>query len=81
MLQDAEEAKGLAALRTRLFDDDPGTTHPRRKYCGQPATCDRFRQGVNGCQGCLHTGGDLMPEASAEAVVSRRLLELLVRAS
>jgi hypothetical protein len=43
--QDAEEAKGLAALRTRLFDDDPGTNQPRRECCGQPATCDRFRTG------------------------------------
>jgi hypothetical protein len=43
--QDAEEARHLAALRTRLFDDDPGTNRPRRECCGQPATCDRFRQG------------------------------------
>jgi hypothetical protein len=43
--QDAEEAKGLAALRTRLYDDDPGASHPRRECCGQPATCDRFREG------------------------------------
>ena len=43
--QDAEEAKGLAALRTRLYDDDPGASHPRRECCGQPATCDRFRAG------------------------------------
>ena len=43
--QDAEEAKGLAALRTRLYDDDPGETQPRRECCGQPASCDRFRAG------------------------------------
>lgn len=30
---------------------------------------------VDGCQGCLHTGSDLMPEALAESAVSRRLLE------
>ncbi len=43
--QDAEEARRLAGLRTRLFDDDPGTGQPRRECCGQPATCDRFRDG------------------------------------
>ena len=32
---------------------------------------------VDGCQGCLHSGGDLMPAALAEAAVSRRLLERL----
>lgn len=30
---------------------------------------------VDGCQGCLHTGSDSMPEALAESAVSRRLLE------
>jgi hypothetical protein len=30
---------------------------------------------VDGCQGCLHSGSDLMPDALAEATVSRRLLE------
>lgn len=43
--QDAEEIRHLAALRTRLFDDDPGTLQPRRECCGQPTTCDRFRAG------------------------------------
>lgn len=43
--QDAEEARHLAALRTRLFDDDLGTGRPRRECCGQPATCDQFREG------------------------------------
>ena len=43
--QDAEEARRLAALRTRLYDDDPGSSDPRRECCGQPATCDRFREG------------------------------------
>jgi hypothetical protein len=43
--QDAEEGKRLASLRTRLFDDDPGANQPRRECCGQPATCDRFRNG------------------------------------
>ena len=35
----------------------------------------RARLCVDGCQGCLHTGSDLMPEALAESTVSRRLLE------
>ena len=32
---------------------------------------------VDGCQGCLHTGTDLMPAALAESVVSLRLLRRL----
>jgi hypothetical protein len=43
--QDAEETKRLAQLRTRLYGDDPGTRQPRRQCCGQPAACDRFRDG------------------------------------
>ena len=54
--QDAEEARRLAALRTRLFDDDPGTGQPRRECCGQPATCDRFREGE--CWYFAATDGD-----------------------
>jgi hypothetical protein len=54
--QDAEEARRLAALRTRLFDDDPGTRQPRRECCGQPATCDRFREGE--CWYFAATDGD-----------------------
>ncbi len=42
---DAEEGKVLAGLRTRLYDDDPGTKQPRRECCKQPVTCDRFRNG------------------------------------
>jgi len=33
---------------------------------------------VDGCQGCLQTGSDLMPEALAEAAVSRRSLDRLI---
>lgn len=54
--QDAEEARRLAALRTRLFDDDPGTGQPRRECCGQSATCDRFREGE--CWYFAATDGD-----------------------
>jgi hypothetical protein len=54
--QDAEEARRLAALRTRLFDDDPGARQPRRECCGQPATCDRFREGE--CWYFAATDGD-----------------------
>jgi hypothetical protein len=42
---DAEEGQRLAALRTRLYPDDPRTGMPRRQCCGQPAGCDLFRDG------------------------------------
>lgn len=42
---DAEEGQRLAALRTRLYPDDPRTGAPRRQCCGQPSGCDLFRDG------------------------------------
>ncbi len=42
---DAEEDKGLAALRTVAYDDDPLTGRPRNSCCGEPATCGRFAEG------------------------------------
>jgi hypothetical protein len=36
---------------------------------------------VDGCQGCLHTGNDLMADTLAESAVSRRLLERFVISS
>jgi len=39
------EMRNLAALRTRLYPDDPATGLPRRECCGQPNGCDRFRDG------------------------------------
>jgi ATP-dependent helicase YprA (DUF1998 family) len=41
---DAEEGKRLAALRTRLYDD-PNRSQPRRQCCGDPVSCDDFRDG------------------------------------
>jgi hypothetical protein len=41
---DAEEGKRLAALRTRLYDD-AGGSEPRRQCCGDPSSCDDFRDG------------------------------------
>ncbi len=49
-------ARRLAVFRTHLFDDDPGTGQPRRECCGQPATCDRFREGE--CWYFAATDGD-----------------------
>ncbi|MEJ2389064.1 MAG: hypothetical protein P8Y27_17670, partial [Chromatiaceae bacterium] len=34
---------------------------------------------VDGCQGCLHSGSDLMADTLAESAVSRRLLGRFVR--
>jgi hypothetical protein len=42
---DAEENKSLAALRTWLYDPTPENPQPRRTCCGDPETCDTFRQG------------------------------------
>lgn len=39
------DAERLAALRTRLYPDDPATREPRRQCCGQPAGCDLFQDG------------------------------------
>src|SRR5262249_34007107 len=41
---DAEEGKRLATLRTRLYDDGL-KTEPQRQCCGDPASCDHFRDG------------------------------------
>lgn len=41
---DAEEGKRLAALRTRLYDG-VGEHTPRRQCCGDPVSCDDFRNG------------------------------------
>jgi AAA domain/DEAD/DEAH box helicase/Helicase conserved C-terminal domain len=42
---DAEESKGLAALRTSRYGDDPVTGAPRTRCCGEPFGCDLFTEG------------------------------------
>lgn len=42
---DAEEGQCLASLRTRLYPDHPVTGLPRRECCGEPLSCDLFRDG------------------------------------
>lgn len=42
---DAEEQLKLAALRTRMYPDDPMTGQPRQACCGQPYGCDLFQDG------------------------------------
>lgn len=42
---DAEEAKKLAAYRTRLYPEDPATGELPTQCCGEPHGCDRFQTG------------------------------------
>lgn len=78
--EDAPETPRLAALARadqRLEEACQKESLGAESRLGEQVYRLSARLCVDGCQGCLHTGGALMPEALAEPAVSRRVLERL----